>query len=230
MILGLGNIDMVSGDQQKAFQRKLRSGERHLSKSCSRMNRWIAECGRSSLEIEWDRQPYESLVRAVAHQQLNGRAAATILQRFEAGFRGKHFPTPQQVSRADPELLRSMGLSAAKVIAIQGIAKAAVSGVIPTRTEAEKLSDEELIQRLITLRGVGQWTVEMLLIFSLGRLDVMPADDYGVKSGLRLLLQRSDLPHKREFPELTNHWKPYRSLAAWYLWRLADAAKDRDSP
>ena len=212
---------------QKSFARQLRKAERHLIASDSRLAGWMAECGRCELEVVWDRSLYEALVRAIAHQQLHGRAAASILGRLiEAyGQRGNPFPTPRQLARAEPERLRSFGFSAAKVVAIQGIAAASVRGDIPTREQAAELTDAELIAHLLPLRGVGRWTIEMLLIFTLGRLDVMPVDDFGIRSGLQHLTGLEASPRKADFAELTDHWGPFRSVAAWYLWRLADSRK-----
>ncbi len=210
---------------QARFQRKLRAGEKFLSAQCEPLAAWIAVAGKSHWEVAWDRSLYQALVMAIAHQQLHGNAARAILKRFESGFRGNAFPTPAQVGRAGTEKLRAMGFSAAKVTAIQGIAAAARNGDLPTREQAEQMSDDALVECLVTLRGVGRWTVEMLLIFTLGRMDVMPVDDFGVKTGLQSLRGLDALPGKRAFATLTDHWRPYRSLAAWYLWRLADAQK-----
>ena len=208
-----------------AFKRKIRAGVKHLRKHSSELDAWIETSGPCSLEIQWERELFEALVRAIAHQQLHGRAAETILGRLVAGFRCEGFPTAQQLKRASHEKLRGMGFSSAKAVAIQGIAAAAVAGEIPTRVVAASLTDEQLIEQLLPLRGVGRWTVEMLLIFTLGRLDVMPIDDFGVKSGLQQLFNLESMPKKDVFAELTDHWKPYRSLGAWYLWRKADAGK-----
>ena len=208
-----------------AFKRKVRTGVKHLRKHSSELDAWIEASGPCSLEIQWERELFEALVRAIAHQQLHGRAAETILGRLVAGFRCDGFPSAQQLKRASHEKLRGMGFSSAKAVAIQGIAAAAVAGEIPTRVVAASLTDEELIERLLPLRGVGRWTVEMLLIFTLGRLDVMPIDDFGVKSGLQQLFNLENMPKKDDFAELTDLWKPYRSLGAWYLWRKADAGK-----
>ncbi len=208
-----------------SFRRKVRVGIKHLRKNSTDLDRWIEESGPCSLEIQWQRDLFEALVRAIAHQQLHGRAAETILSRLIAGFRCESFPTAAQLKRATHEKLRGMGFSSAKALAIQGIATAAVAGEIPTRAEANSMSDQELIDRLLPLRGVGKWTVEMLLIFTLGRLDVMPVDDFGVKSGLQQLFGLEELPRKETFAQLTDSWRPYRSLGAWYLWRKADANK-----
>jgi DNA-3-methyladenine glycosylase II len=210
-----------------AFKRKVRTGVKHLRKQSPELDVWIETSGPCSLEIQWQRDLFEALVRAIAHQQLHGRAAETILGRLVAGFRCNGFPSAQQVKRATHEKLRGMGFSTAKAVAIQGIAAAAVAGEIPTRAAAASLTDGELIDCLLPLRGVGRWTVEMLLIFTLGRLDVMPIDDFGVKSGLQQLFGLESLPKKDMFAQLTDDWQPYRSLGAWYLWRKADAAKQK---
>ncbi len=212
---------------QQSFSRKLRKAERHLVASDPCLAAWIDKCGRCQLEVVWERSLYEALVRAIAHQQLHGRAAACILGRLTDAYSrgGRLFPTPRQLSRAEPQRLRSFGFSAAKVLAIQGIAAAAERGDIPTRQQAAGMSDDDLIAHLLPLRGVGRWTIEMLLIFTLGRLDVMPVDDFGIRSGLQHLLGLEASPGKRDFAELTGHWAPYRSVAAWYLWRLADSRK-----
>jgi DNA-3-methyladenine glycosylase II len=132
------------------------------------------------------RQPYEALVRAIAHQQVHGRAAEAILGRFIALCPEPGFPTPESVLALTPEAMRGAGLSANKVLAIRDIAEKAALGVIPNRAAARRLSDEVLIERLVALRGVGRWTVEMLLIFTLGRADILPVDDFGVREGYRV--------------------------------------------
>ncbi|MEO8272321.1 MAG: DNA-3-methyladenine glycosylase [Aureliella sp.] len=214
-------------DSQKSFVRKLRKAERHLVGCDSHLAAWIAECGRCGLEVAWERSLYEALVRAIAHQQLHGKAAASILGRLVDAYArsDRPFPTPRQLARAEPDKLRGFGFSSAKVIAIQGIAAAAGRGEVPTREQAAELSDHELIERLLPLRGVGRWTVEMLLIFTLGRLDIMPVDDFGIRAGLQHLTGLTQSPRKADFAKLTDHWAPYRSVAAWYLWRLADSRK-----
>lgn len=217
---------------QKSFVRRLRKAERQLIVSDSRLAGWMAECGRCELEVAWERSLYEALVRAIAHQQLHGRAAACITGRLVEAYsqRGNPFPTPRQLARAEPDRLRGFGFSAAKVVAIQGIAAASLSGAIPTRQQAVEMSDAEIIAHLLPLRGVGRWTIEMLLIFTLGRLDVMPVDDFGIRSGLQHLAGLEESPRKVDFPGLTDQWAPYRSVAAWYLWRLADSRKAAKTP
>jgi DNA-3-methyladenine glycosylase II len=215
----------MAASEKAKFKRDLVLAQKHLCDVSPELSSWIKAHGPCELEIAWERELYESLVRAIAHQQLHGKAAATILGRLQAGYRGNVFPTPRQLARTPFDKVRAMGFSTAKTIAIQGVAKAAESGLIPTRAEAAKLSDAELIRRLIELKGVGQWTVEMLLIFTLGRLDIMPVDDFGVQSGLKHLLNLKVMPKKKEFSKHTDPWAPYRSVAAWYLWRKADAMR-----
>ncbi len=209
----------------KRLRSHLLKATRHLRKVSEPMADWIARSGPCRLTVAWDRSLYEALVRAIAHQQLHGKAAETILGRLCAGFRGNAFPSPRQIASAPIDKLRSMGFSAAKTVAIQGIANATLRGDIPDRHAAESMSDEELIECLVSLRGVGRWTVEMLLIFTLGRLDVMPADDYGVRSGLQHLVGLESMPKKMDFDRWTAHWAPYRTVGAWYLWRKADSLK-----
>lgn len=216
---------MRKPNPQPSLRRRLLKGERHLAAICPPMNEWILEFGKCKLEVAWSRSLYEALVIAIAHQQLHAKAAQCILGRLYQAYPKHAFPTAKEIATAKPEHLRSLGFSNAKVLAIQGIAAAATRGEIPEREQATTMSDEALITQLTTLRGVGRWTVEMLLIFTLGRLDVMPVDDYGVRSGLQTLYALPVHPNKTDFAELTDPWRPYRSIGAWYLWRLADRQK-----
>jgi DNA-3-methyladenine glycosylase II len=168
----------------RKFHLSLRRAEKHLAATDSKLARVIANHGRCGLAPYWDRSPYESLVRAVAYQQLHATAAQAILGRLINRFPDKPFPEPADIVALAPEELRPLGFSLAKATTIRGIAAGALDGVVPSRTTAEALTDDELIERLTTLRGIGRWTVEMLLIFTLGRLDVMPIDDFGVRAGL----------------------------------------------
>lgn len=168
------------------------------------------------------RTPFESLVRAVANQQLHGKAAATILGRFGALFPGRRFPRPADLATVSDEALRACGFSRAKIAAIRDLAARAVSGAIPGTRRLARMTDEEIVARLTEARGVGRWTVEMLLMFQLGRPDVLPADDFGVRNGFRHAYGREELPRPREVLEHGERWRPFRSYAAWYLWRAAD--------
>lgn len=174
------------------------------------------------------REPYEALIRAVAYQQLHTKAGDKILDRFLALYpRGAaSFPDAKMVVESAPEDLRSCGFSMAKIQAIQGIAQAALDGTVPTRLDALVMSDESLIQRLVTLRGVGRWTVEMFLIYTLERSDVLPVDDFGVREGYRRLKKLDKAPTPRQLKILGQDWSPYRTVASWYLWRVPEDSAD----
>lgn len=169
------------------------------------------------------REPYEALVRAITHQQVHGRAAEAILGRFIALYPGHDFPPPPLVLATTVEAMRGCGLSGNKVAAIRDIAEKAVGGLVPTSAVARRLPDEALIERLVAIRGVGRWTVEMFLIFSLGRRDVLPIDDFGVREGWKVSAGLEAQPKPKELAAIGEAWAPYRSVAAWYLWRAADA-------
>jgi DNA-3-methyladenine glycosylase II len=200
------------------------AAESHLSSICPVMRRLIRTHGPCTLEIQ-KRSPWEALVSAVAHQQLNGKAAQSILNRFRALYGGRRFPGPAEVLATTDQALRGSGFSFGKIRAIRDIAEKTVAGIVPTRAAALKLDNDVLIERLTSLRGVGRWTVEMLLIFTLGRGDVFPSDDFGVRQGYRLTMKLDDLPPPKFLREHSTRWRPHRTLAAWYFWRAADAAK-----
>jgi DNA-3-methyladenine glycosylase II len=185
----------------------------------------IASVGPCQLKLKEQRDPYEALVRAIAYQQLHAKAAEAILARFVDLFPTRSFPAPEEILATDPNLMRGCGFSAAKVETIRGIALGAQQGVVPSMQTAQQMSDEALIAQLVTLRGIGRWTVEMMLIFTLGRLDILPVDDFGVREGLRLLYEMPAQPKPRQAKELGETFRPYRSIATWYLWRAAERAK-----
>jgi DNA-3-methyladenine glycosylase II len=166
------------------------------------------------------RNPYESLVRSIAYQQLHARAGDAIIKRLLALFPTGSFPRPEQIIAIGFDALRSCGFSASKIATIQGIAEAAVSGVVPDYVTARVMDDDALINRLITLRGVGRWTVEMLLIYGLERPDILPADDFGVREGYRRLKRLELQPTRKQIIEIGLGWSPYRTVASWYLWRV----------
>jgi len=166
------------------------------------------------------REPYEALIRAIAYQQLHAKAGDAILGRFLALYPAAAFPAPQQVLATDEAALRACGFSATKLATIRGIAQAALDGIVPTREQALAMPDEALIERLVTLRGVGRWTVEMLLIYTLERSDILPADDFGVRDGYRRLKRLDATPTRKQMETISLAWSPYRTVAAWYLWRV----------
>ncbi|CBJ36998.1 na-3-methyladenine glycosylase protein [Ralstonia solanacearum CMR15] len=182
--------------------------------------RHIAAIGPCRHAAKPARDPYEALVRAIAYQQLHARAGDAILGRLLALYPGAGFPSPGQLLDTDAATLRGCGFSATKLATIRGIAQATLDGVVPTRDQALALPDEALIERLVTLRGVGRWTVEMLLIYTLERADILPADDFGVREGYRRLKHLETAPTRRQMTEIGRAWRPYRTIAAWYLWRM----------
>jgi DNA-3-methyladenine glycosylase II len=188
------------------------------------LKRVIRQIGPCTL-VPVQREPYEALVRAIAHQQVHGRAAEAILGRFLAQHPGAAFPAPEAVLAMDVAAMRACGFSQSKVAAIRDIAEKAAGGLVPPRQGCARLSDEALIERLVAIRGVGRWTVEMLLIFTLGRPDVLPVDDFGVREGWRVAAGLEAQPKPKALAEIGQAWAPWRSIAAWYLWRAADAAK-----
>lgn len=201
-----------------------RAAMRHLSGDPA-FAALIRRIGPPKLGIERARDPYEALVRAIAHQQLHGNAARAILTRFAALFPGDDFPTPDAVLAMPEESLRGCGFSATKLASIRDICAHAMAGTVPTRRASARLSDEALIERLTAIRGVGRWTVEMMLIFTLGRPDVLPVDDFGVREGYRVLYGLDAQPKPRALAEIGLAWAPFRSFATWYLYRAVEEAR-----
>jgi DNA-3-methyladenine glycosylase II len=203
------------------------AAHKHLSAGDPVMRRLIREHGKCGLTPEKRRTPFQSLVQAVAHQQLNGTAANTILRRFNQLFPGRRFPRPEDLAGVTDAQIRACGFSFAKIKAIRDIAAKTLAGVVPTSRQIAKLSDDEIVARLTEVRGVGRWTVEMLLIFQLARPDVLPADDFGVRTGFRHAYRKRDLPQVKDLLAFGERWRPHRTTAAWYLWQAANAAKKK---
>jgi DNA-3-methyladenine glycosylase II len=180
----------------------------------------IDRIGPCRLEPKLSEEPYETLIRAIAHQQLHGRAAEAILKRFLALFPEDQFPEPQQILSIENEVIRQCGFSMRKISTIKAIAEAYLNGLVPTFAKAKELSNEDLISELTVLPGIGPWTVEMLLIFNLGRLDVLPIHDYGIREGYKRMKSLDKQPTPKELAKLGASWSPYRSIASWYLWRV----------
>jgi DNA-3-methyladenine glycosylase II len=197
-----------------------RDAAEFLAKRDADWARLISSVGPCRHEAKPAREPYEALVRAVAYQQLHAKAGDAILRRFSALYPNVPFPSPLQLLATDPEEQRVCGFSATKLATIRGIAQAAVDGIVPTLDEARGIPDCVLIERLTSLRGVGQWTVEMFLIYSLERSDVLPMHDLGVREGFRRLKNLEKAPTPRQMREIGEAWAPWRTVAAWYLWRL----------
>jgi DNA-3-methyladenine glycosylase II len=205
------------------------AAQSHLAALCPRFAGLIERIGPRAAPPEGIPSPYARLLRAIAHQQLNGRAAELIFGRFLALYPGEDFPPPEAVLATGDKSLRAVGFSFAKIAAIRDIAAKALDGTVPDRAELALLSDEEAIARLVVLRGVGRWTVEMLLI-GMGRPDILPVDDFGVREGYRILYGLDAQPKPRALAEFGLPWAPHRTTAAWYLWRAVDEGKKVKPP
>jgi DNA-3-methyladenine glycosylase II len=197
-----------------------RRAAKHLASLDDDWARHVAAIGPCRHESRPARDPYQALVRAIAYQQLHARAGDAILGRFLALYPGQSFPPPAALLGTDPQAQRDCGFSASKLATIRGIAQAALDGVIPGRDEALAMTDDALVERLVALRGVGRWTVEMLLIYTLERMDILPVDDYGVREGYRRLKRLDKAPSPAQMRTIGEAFSPYRTIAAWYLWRM----------
>src|SRR4029077_742180 len=182
---------------------------RHLSGADPVMKRLILDIGPYSLTPRVRRSPFESLVRAIAYQQLHEKAAESILRRFVALCPARRFPQPEDLLALNEQAIRSAGFSRAKVAALRDLATKTLDGTVPRGAIVRALDDEAIIERLIAVRGVGRWTVEMLLIFQLGRPDVLPGDDFGVRNGFRIAYGRRSMPMPKEVRQYGERWKPY---------------------
>jgi DNA-3-methyladenine glycosylase II len=213
----------------------------HLARVDRKLAKIIAKAGPCFLQPETTQSLFESLMEAIVYQQLNGKVAATITARVKALFpenthriktrhgRQAGFPSPEQVLAATPELLRSAGLSQNKMLAIRDLAAKALDGTVPTVRVAHTMSDDALVEHLTQVRGIGRWTVEMLLLFRLGRPDVLAVDDYGVRKGFAKMHGMDELPKPKELMAYGERWRPHRSVACWYMWRVAEM-KDLPEP
>lgn len=200
------------------------AAETYLAAADPLMKKLIKAHGSCTLKPEGQRQPFESLVRAIAHQQLHANAAEAILARLIEASNNK-FPTPEGLLALPEEKIRICGFSQAKTASLQDIARNSLTGVVPTSAQIKKLSDEDIVTRLTQIRGVGRWTVEMLLMFQLGRPDILPVDDFGIRHGFMVVKKLEQMPKPRELLTYGYKWQPHRTVASWYLWRAADAAK-----
>ena len=218
----------------------------HLRASDPKLRELIDRVGHCDVRLMHGLTIYESLLRSIVYQQLAGAAAAAIFLRVQKLYvpngngtaeaaaltggsiriprktKALPYPSPEQIAASSEELLRSAGLSRAKMLAMKDLAAKALDGTVPSMQRARFMSDEELIERLTTIRGIGRWTVEMMLMFRLGRLDVLPVSDYGVRKGFQLIYRMRDLPKPDRMQKIATKWAPYRSLGAWYMWRALE--------
>ena len=225
----------------------------HLTAADPKLGRLIQRAGPFTLRVASAQSPFEALVESIVYQQLHGKAAATIHRRLLESFApvptlevsgtGAH-PTPQQILDCPNAQLRAAGLSANKALALRDLAAKTLDGTVPTLSRIRRMSDEAIVDHLTQVRGIGRWTVEMLLIFRLGRPDVLPVSDYGVRKGFALTftglkpfadgkpakVTPADLPTPAEMERRAKKWAPWRSIASWYLWRACDLANGTLTP
>ncbi len=202
----------------------LATAMQHLAAKDNRIAELIQSTQQFQLDEALAESPYEALLEAIVYQSISGKAAATIFARIKALSSTGRAPTPQEMLKLRKQALRKAGLSGAKVLAMKDLAKKTLEGVVPSLEAAQKLSDEELIERLTSVRGIGAWTVEMFLIFRLGRPDVLPIHDLGVKKGWSITYGKKHMPKPKELLAFGERWRPYRTIASWYMWRACHRA------
>lgn len=198
----------------------------HLAKRDRKLGRWMERIG--DVATDGWRRPFDtvdSLARSILYQQLSGKAAATIVDRLESAVASKKL-TPTALARVDDLALRACGVSGNKALALRDLSRRALDGEVPSARQLQSLHQDEIIEKLTAVRGIGRWTVEMMLMFRLGRPDILPVDDLGVRKGAQLLDKLDEMPRPRELALRGEKWGPYRTLAGLYLWRIADAANE----
>jgi 3-methyladenine DNA glycosylase/8-oxoguanine DNA glycosylase len=195
---------------------------RHLSEADPLLGDLIGRVGAFTMRPEPTQSLFAALMRSIVYQQLTGKAAGTILGRVVRTCGPARFPTPRQVLSVSPESLRGAGLSAAKTAAVRDLAAKTLDGTVPSLARIRRMEDEEIVERLTAVRGIGRWTVEMLLIFRLGRPDVLPLADLGVRKGFGIVFRRGKLPSPTSLQRRGERWRPFRSVASWYLWRALE--------
>ena len=213
---------MTSGPPTPSFD--LAEAIKHLSTGDEKLKLLIAETAPFQMDQDHLQSPYEALLEAIVYQSISGKAAATIFARIKALSSTGRAPTPQEIAKLRKQTLRKAGLSGAKAEAMKDLAKKTIEGIVPTLEEAQTLSDEELVERLTSVRGIGAWTVEMFLIFRLGRPDVLPIHDLGVKKGWSITYNKKHMPKPKELLKFGERWRPYRTVASWYMWRACQKA------
>jgi DNA-3-methyladenine glycosylase II len=208
--------------QRRGFD--LDAAEQHLRRCDRRFGRWIDRLGPLEVGARWRKRfdTTDALARAILYQQLSGKAAATIVGRVETAI-GSRRIQPQAIGRVDDATLRACGVSGNKTLALRDLALRSGRGEVPSPAEMATMPDADIIERLTAVRGIGRWTVEMMLMFQLGRPDVLPVDDLGVRKGAQRLDRLEEMPTPRVLAERGERWGPYRTLAGLYLWRIADA-------
>jgi 3-methyladenine DNA glycosylase/8-oxoguanine DNA glycosylase len=200
-----------------------RTALRELRASDPVLARLIDDVGPLGLKMKETGSVFGALAEAIVYQQLTGKAAATIYGRVCALFpKTRNGFTPKHILGVGDEALRGAGLSRAKAAALRDLAERTHGGELPTLAKVRRMDDDAIVEALTKVRGIGRWTVEMLLIFRLGRTDVLPVDDYGVRKGYAIAFRRKEMPTAKDLARYGEKWKPWRSVASWYLWRATD--------
>jgi len=222
-----GRSSKLPFDPRKAIE--------HLKSADPKLGALIDRVGPFKLRLDNSISPFESLLESILYQQLHGKAAATIHRRVREYYGGD--PSPRLLLETPDEILRAAGVSGNKIKALKDLAARTIDGTVPSHSAILKMSDADIVERLTEVRGIGPWTVEMLLIFRLGRPDVLPVTDYGVRKGYALTFQRvpksrplkaEDLPKPDVLFRRGQRWRPYRSVASWYMWRACDLARNSE--
>jgi len=195
---------------------------RHLSESDPRLAALIARSRPYEITPSVSIRPFDALAESIAYQQLNGKAAATIWSRVRALYPREKWLNPKRILATADDSFRAAGLSRAKIAALKDLAAKTIDGTVPSPRVIARMSDDEIVTRLTAVRGIGRWTVEMFLLFDLGRPDVWPVGDYGVRKGFAKTFGRRELPTPKQLMKFGEKWRPYRSVAAWYFWRALD--------
>jgi DNA-3-methyladenine glycosylase II len=211
-------------NQPSALPFDLATATKHLCACDEILAELVLNTAPFQAEMEAHQSPYEALLEAIAYQSISGKAAATIFGRIKALSATGGIPTQWEILKFRSQALRKAGLSGAKVLAMKDLAKKTIEGIVPSMEDAEKMSDEELVKRLVSVRGVGVWTVEMFLIFRLGRPDVLPIHDLGVQKGWSVAYKKKHKPRPKELLLFGERWRPYRTVASWYMWRAFQRA------
>jgi 3-methyladenine DNA glycosylase/8-oxoguanine DNA glycosylase len=194
----------------------------HLTRSDAKLASVIERTGAFLLKVDAVATPFEALAESILYQQITGKAAAAILARFRARVGEGRFPSPERVLEAEEALLREVGISRGKVAALRDLAVKSMDGTVPAMRRLRGMDDEEIVERLTVVRGIGRWTAEMFLIFRLGRPDVLPVHDYGVRKGYQRAFRTRGLPEPKSIARRGERWRPYRTVASWYLWRVLE--------
>jgi DNA-3-methyladenine glycosylase II len=212
--LGLSRSDGLAYDPEIAC--------RHLAEADPRLGELMERAGPFTMRPLPTQSLFVALARSIVYQQLSGKAAGTILSRTVQLFAPRRFPTPRDLLEAPTERLRAAGLSAAKTAALKDLSARTLDGTVPSLAQIRRMDDEAIIERLTEVRGIGRWTVEMLLIFRMGRPDVLPLTDLGVRKGFGVTFRKGPRPEPAVMLRRAERWRPYRSVASWYLWRALE--------